>query len=240
MFQGGADVSEFSFAEYIYYLSRGKGDFLAIPVFPFRRFRQGNLFCLSAKPVDPAALNGKRIGFWEWVQTAAVWQRGTLVEEYGVSPTGTSWCVGSIHHWDDEKNEELHPRNGSVLQRIERGRPTKEESVEASLLEEKIDVLGLPTMPRVVPAGDPRVRRLFGNYIEEEKAYYRKTRIFPIMHTIVVRRSVVERHPEVPEKLFRLLFAPPQPNAATSKPASAALPTARPTATTKSAATRFV
>ncbi|HZD39339.1 MAG TPA: PhnD/SsuA/transferrin family substrate-binding protein, partial [Terriglobales bacterium] len=96
MFKGRFDVSEMSLGELVYYTSRGKADFVAIPVFPSRMFRHGFLFCRKASPIDrPADLNGKKIGFLRWVQTAAIWMRGMLIDQYGVSATETEWYVAA-------------------------------------------------------------------------------------------------------------------------------------------------
>jgi 4,5-dihydroxyphthalate decarboxylase len=99
MFKGQYDVSEMSLGELIYYASRGRADFVAIPIFPSRMFRHGFIFCRKSSGVDqPGDLNGKRIGFLRWVQTAAIWMRGMLIDEYGVSARDTEWYVASIHH----------------------------------------------------------------------------------------------------------------------------------------------
>ena len=201
MFRGEFDVSEFSLAEYVYYLSRAKCQFVGIPVFLNRRFRHSYIFCnTSSNVIGPESLIGKRIGFWEWVQTASVWIRGTLVEEYGISPKGSTWCVGSVHHWEDEENEEIKPQSEFAIRWLEKDR----SSVEAALLEGEIDALVLPTIPKSFISGDKRLRRLFENYRAEERAYFEKTGIFPIMHLLVARKSVIEQHPELPEKLFKL------------------------------------
>jgi 4,5-dihydroxyphthalate decarboxylase len=103
MFKGQYDISEMSLGELIYYTSRGKADFVAIPIFPSRIFRHGFIFCRKASGVhQPSDLDGKKIGFLRWVQTAAIWMRGMLIDEYGVSARDTEWHVASMHHWDDD------------------------------------------------------------------------------------------------------------------------------------------
>jgi hypothetical protein len=102
MFKRKYDVSEMSLGELIYYISRERADFVAIPVFPSRMFRHGFIFCRKALDIkNPTELSGKKIGFLRWVQTAAIWMRGMLVDEYGVSARDTQWYVSSMHHWDD-------------------------------------------------------------------------------------------------------------------------------------------
>jgi 4,5-dihydroxyphthalate decarboxylase len=90
MFKGAYDVSEMSLGELVYYTSRDRAEFVAIPVFPSRMFRHGFIFCRKALAIkSPTELNGKKIGFLRWAQTAAIWMRGMLVDEYSVSARDT-------------------------------------------------------------------------------------------------------------------------------------------------------
>ena len=206
-FKGDYDVSEMSFSELIFYTSRGTNDFVAIPVFPSRWFRHSFIVCRKDGGVrGPEDLNGKRLGFVRWVQTAAIWMRGTLMEHYGVSPEKTQWLVGSLHHWDEGSVDEVTPRNGSKIQWLQGNRKAADaqEVAFAALRNGEIDVLGTTEHPRSLMEKDPNVRRLFENYREEEAAYYKKTRILPVMHVLAVRKSALEEHPELPEKMFHL------------------------------------
>ena len=100
MFKGRYDVGEMSLGELIYYTSRTKADFIGIPVFPSRMFRHGFIFCRRSSSIKvPGDLSGKKVGFLRWVQTAAIWMRGMLVDEYRVSPSRTDWYIASMHHW---------------------------------------------------------------------------------------------------------------------------------------------
>lgn len=206
MFRGEYDASEMSLAELIYYTSRDTCDFVGIPVFPSRVFRHAFFFCnTKAGITGPEALHGKRIGFVRWVQTACIWQRGMLIDEYGLSPAKTPWFVAAAHHWgerggDDEK-EPIETRDGSVFARIPR-HGSENESAERALIEGTIDVLGTANIPAFFRDRDPRAKRLFEDYRALEAAYYRKTRLFPIMHVLVVRTDVVARHPDLPRALF--------------------------------------
>ncbi len=204
MFKGEFDVSEFSLAEFVYYTSRDKCDFIAIPVFPSRIFRHGYIFS-NAKIERPEQLDGKKVGFVEWVQTAAVWIRGTLMEEYNISPKNTGWYISQVHHWDTSgEEEEVKPQNGSVIQWFEKDRKDIYEMADSALVEGKVDALGMARIPNSFIRGDKRVKRLFENRRDVESSYFKKTRIFPIMHILVARKSVVEEHPDLPQKLFEL------------------------------------
>jgi 4,5-dihydroxyphthalate decarboxylase len=207
MFKGEYDVAEMSLAEMIYYLSRDQCDFIGIPVFPSRLFRHSfMLFNRTAGICGPEDLTGKKIGGLRWVQTAFIWLRGMLVDEYNLSAKDTDWYVSALHHWHENGSEEkIMPRDGSIITHLQgEGKDEYEMSCRA-LVEGKIDVL-MTTENRKYDslAEDPRVSPFFTNVREAEVGYYRKTGIIPIMHVLVARRSVVERYPELPAKVFEL------------------------------------
>jgi 4,5-dihydroxyphthalate decarboxylase len=206
MFKGQYDVSEMSLGELIYYTSRGKADFVAIPVFPSRMFRHGFIFIRKNSGVaQPADLNGKKIGFLRWVQTAAIWMRGMLIDECGVSAKHTEWYVASMHHWDDhDPGATVEPRDGSVIRMIDNaGKNTSERACRA-LFDGQVDALGITESQLPTLLADDSVKRLFGDPREVEVNYFRKTKILPIMHVLALQRNLVERHPELPGKLFQL------------------------------------
>lgn len=206
MFKGQYDVGEMSLAELIYYTSRGKADFIGIPVFPSRMFRHGFIFVRKDSGItQPANLNGKRLGFLRWVQTAAIWMRGMLAEEYGVSVKDSAWYVAATHHWDDhDPGATVAPRDGWVIRGIENGGKNTTERACRALLDGQVDALGVTEsqLPQLLAATS--VTRLFENAREVEAEYYRRTRILPIMHVLAVQKRIVERYPELPEQLFRL------------------------------------
>lgn len=206
MFNGEFDVSEMSLAELVYYNSRGMGDFVGIPVFPFRMFRHGFIVCNNAIGINaPEDLDGKRIGFIRWVQTAAIWMRGMLAEEYGVSPKNTQWYIASMQHWDDtHMKDKVNPKDGSLIRWVEKRSSSPAKNAWAALKEGKIDAVGLTEAQISFIRGESGVRRLFENYREIEAAYFRRTRIFPIMHVIVARRSITEKHPDLVATIFEL------------------------------------
>jgi 4,5-dihydroxyphthalate decarboxylase len=207
MYNGEYDISEMSLAEMIYYVTRDQCDFMGIPVFPSRLFRHSFMLCNGMAGIrGPGDLTGKKIGGLRWVQTAFIWLRGMLVDEYNLSAKDTDWYVSALHHWHENGVEEkIMPRDGSIIRRLEgEGNDEYEMSCRA-LVDGKIDVL-MTTENRKYDwlSGDPRVRPFFTNAREAEVGYYRKTGIIPIMHVLVARRSVVEQYPELPAKLFEL------------------------------------
>ncbi len=206
MFEGQYDVSEWSLAELVYYTSRGECEFIGIPVFPSRVFRHGDIFCNALSDINhPRDLEGKRVGFPRLVQTASIWIRGLLLEEYGISPSKVTWHIASVHHWgDEEMAKEMKSHDGSLIYRLETGGRSAFEALELALTSGQIDVMGTTGLPKSFIRGDKTIKRLFDHPIEEEASYFKKTKIFPIMHVLVAKKSVVEEHPELPGGLFHL------------------------------------
>lgn len=206
MFRGEFDVGEFSTTELIFSRSRNKGDLIGIPVFPMRSFRHSFIFYNTAANISgPQSLKGKRIGFGEWIQTAAVWVRGILAEEYGLSPKDMTFQSCAVHHWGNlEEKDEIKPRDGSLIEWVDFQGESRYDLTNQALVEGKIDVLVFPRAPMSFLQRNPKIERLFKNHREVELAYFKKTRIFPIMHIVVMKRSLAEKHPDLPEKLFKL------------------------------------
>ncbi|MPZ75311.1 MAG: hypothetical protein GEU77_02185 [Deltaproteobacteria bacterium] len=206
MFKGQYDVAEMSLGELIYYTSRGKADFVGIPVFPSRMFRHGFIFCRKSFGIDnPASLSGKKIGFLRWVQTAAIWMRGMLIDEYAISAQDTQWYIAAMHHWDDaDPGSTVEPRDGSVIHWMQsEGQNTSERACRA-LFDGEVDALGVTESQLPLLLANDSIKRLFANPREVEASYFRNTKILPIMHVLALQKNLVDQHPELPEKLFRL------------------------------------
>jgi 4,5-dihydroxyphthalate decarboxylase len=206
MFKGQYDVGEMSLGELIYYTSRTNADFIGIPVFPSRMFRHGFIFCRRSSGIDkPSDLTGRNVGFLRWVQTAAIWMRGMLIDEYSVSASATQWYIASMHHWDDaDPGATVEPRDGSVIHRIESVGKNASERACRALFDGEVDALGVTESQLPALLANDQVGRLFSNPREVEASYFRATRILPIMHVVALRKNLVDQYPELPEKLFRL------------------------------------
>jgi len=195
------DAAEFSSSEMISRLSAGQCPFVAIPVFPSRMFRHGFITINRRKGIDrPKDLEGRRIGTPLYTQTAAIWLRGQLEHDYGVDLSGVTWVQGAINaagaHGDP-----------SVLPPVRRARIEINESGKSlsALLEEgKIDAILGSNIPDAL-GRNPDVQRLFPDFHQVERDYYRRTRIFPIMHLVAIRRDVYEANPKVAASLYRAL-----------------------------------
>ena len=187
---GEFDVAELSGSSYL--MAKDQGMAIdAIPVFPHRRFRHGFVFINTGKGIaKPKDLIGKRIGVKSFQATAMLWIRGILEHEYGVPHREVHW----VSDMDEDIPFDLP--NGLDLTRLPAG-----QKLEPMLTEGSIDALLHTDMIPAMAAKDPRVARLFKDHRAEEMAYFKRTGIFPIMHVVGIRRSVVERHPWLPVNL---------------------------------------
>jgi 4,5-dihydroxyphthalate decarboxylase len=178
-----------SLSSYTILRSEGDGRFIAIPVFPSRIFRHSAVYVRDDSRLEkPEELKGKRIGVGDYQMTAAVWVRGFLQHEYGVRPGDMQWVVG-------QPIRPIQPPEGVRLEFIPKG-AVMEEKLERG----EIDALVSVMMPRKLGSG---VRRLFRDFRKVEAEYYRKTRIFPIMHTLALKRSVYDKNPWLAVSLYK-------------------------------------
>lgn len=174
-------------------------DYTLIPVFPLRTFRHKSIFVRADRGLTkPADLRGKRVGVAGYSQSSLTWIRGILQHEYGVAPDEMHWVISSSSSEGDvSKNEAALPEGI----RIERGPAGKDES--QLLVEGVVDAVFSAKEPQAFIDGDPIVERLFRDSRAVERAYFEKTRIFPIMHVVAIRKDVVENRPELPAAAFR-------------------------------------
>jgi 4,5-dihydroxyphthalate decarboxylase len=192
-------VSEMSFSSYVLNCSRGNTDFIAIPVFISRMLSHSCIYVSASSGIEhPKDLIEKRVGIPEYQTTAAVWARGILHHEFGVFPEQMVWVTGGLEQPGREEKISLSlPASIRIF-------PTPPGKVLSQMLEHgEIEALISPRPPSSFSEGSKNVRRLFGNYREEEIRYYRKTNLFPIMHIIVIRRDVYNSHPWVAQSLYK-------------------------------------
>ncbi|HLK51695.1 MAG TPA: hypothetical protein VKT49_26320 [Bryobacteraceae bacterium] len=197
------DVAEMSLSSYTLSLFRENPPFIAIPVFPSRMFRHSCIYIHAGSGIrEPKDLAGKRIGNPEYQMTAPVWIRGILSDEYGVPVTSATYLSGGEEEpgrpeklalsLPPQFRVEAIPATKTLSQMIESG---------------EIDALYTARAPSTFARGSETVRRLFPDFAAVERAYYLKTRIFPIMHTVVIRRDVYEQNRWVAQSLYKALAA---------------------------------
>ncbi|MDX3907639.1 MAG: ABC transporter substrate-binding protein [Pigmentiphaga sp.] len=194
------DVSELSTSEFITRMSMGDDSFVAIPVFPSRTFRHSFITVNRRSGIrSPKDLEGKRIGVPLYTMTAAVWIRGHLQDDFGVDFSSVTWVEGSINSATSHGTPSLMPLVREVA--VERGYGDG-KSLSQLLDEGKIDAIFGTTLPEC-RRHNPEVQRLFPDFREVEKAYYRRTGIFPIMHLVAIRKPVYQQHPFIAQSLYR-------------------------------------
>jgi 4,5-dihydroxyphthalate decarboxylase len=193
------DVAEMSLSSYAVTLMRDDPPFIAIPVFPSRMFRQSCIFVSTKSGIrEPADLMGKRIGTPEYQLTAPVWIRGILQDDHGVDPASVTYCTGGMEA--SGRGEKLKLDLPSKF-RIEPIGP--EQTLSQMLADGEIDAIHAPRSPSTLRSRPDDVRRLFENYVDVERDYYRRTKIFPIMHTVVIRRDVYGANPWIARSLYK-------------------------------------
>jgi 4,5-dihydroxyphthalate decarboxylase len=197
------DLAEMSLSSYSVSLSRPERPFVAIPVFPSRMFRHGFTYVSAESGIrEPKDLAGKRIGTPEYQLTAPVWIRGILQDEYGVDPASPTYFTGGLFEAGRVEKIALDLPAKFKLKTID---PTK--TLSAMIASGEIDAIQAPHPPSTFYTAPDRVKRLIENYVEVERAYFRKTRIFPIMHTVAIRREVYEANRWIAQSLLKAFIA---------------------------------
>ena len=193
------DASEMSLSSYVASLSQDNPPFIAIPVFPSRFFRHSCIFVSTKSGIrKPEDLKGKRIGVPEYQMTAPVWIRGILSDDYGVKVTDCEHLSGGEE--EPGRDEKLKI---SVPASIRLKAIPGEKTLSRMLADGELDALVTARAPSTFHKEPDKVKRLFPNYVEVEKEYYRRTKIFPTMHTVVIRRDVYAKNPWIAQSLTK-------------------------------------
>jgi 4,5-dihydroxyphthalate decarboxylase len=197
-------AAEMSLSWYARTLFRVPRPFVAIPVFPSRMFRHSSIYINVGSGIrEPRDLIGKRVGCPEYQMTAAVWIKGILADQYGVPVGGVHYFTGGLKEAGRRETPlELPPHLGINVQWI-----GNEKTLSDMLEGGEIDALYTAEAPPCFVHGSQRVVRLFADYAEAEKTYFRATGIFPIMHTIVLRQDVYQQHPWIAQSLTKAFQA---------------------------------
>ncbi len=195
------DVSELGLTYFLRTFKENESPFVALPVFPNRAFRHSAIFIHKASGIkEPQDLNGKRIGELAlYSHDAGIMPKGVLIDEFGFKPESCQWIIGGLD-WPLKPIDfvpHTHPANVEVAD-IAKGK-----ELGAMLDAGEIDALISADVPKCILEHSPNVQRLFPNYVKVEQDYYKRTGIFPIMHTVVVRRDLLAEHPELAQSVYR-------------------------------------
>lgn len=196
------DACEMSSSEFVSRYAARKLPFVALPVFASRVFRHGYIVVNRRFVTAPKDLQGKRIGVPLYTQTAAIFIRGLMQHDLGIDLDSIEWVEGAINEPGSYGNPAVMP----LVKAVNRT-PNKSGKSLSELLEsgEIAAIIG-SNLPHALKR-HPDVVRLFPDYRAREKDYYRRTRIFPIMHLVVIRNDVYEKSPFVATSLYNAFCA---------------------------------
>jgi 4,5-dihydroxyphthalate decarboxylase len=184
------DVSEMSFGKVVALMAEPDPQIIALPVFVSRVFRHSAIYLRKGSGIrQPKDLEGRRVGVPEWAQTATIYVRGMLAHEYGVDLRRIEWTQAGVHEPGRVEKVPLYLPPGVKVT------PAPTRSLA--------DLIAKGDLDAAISARNPGGERLFANYPADELAYFSKTRIFPIMHLVVLRRDVYERDRWIAMNLFQ-------------------------------------
>ncbi|MEE8332574.1 MAG: 4,5-dihydroxyphthalate decarboxylase [Alphaproteobacteria bacterium] len=191
------DVSELSFAGAVQAIDRGEAPFVLIPVFPSRLFRHSGIYIRADGPIKrPEDLSGARIGIAQWAQTATAYIRGWMTDSLGIQLTDVDWYQLGPDSPGRLDNSVEQPPEGVRLTNLPNG------SLAEMVVDGKLDAFLSAAPPQLFLDGDPRIKRLFPDYEGVERDYFKATGIYPIMHTVAIRRSSYEANPWIAGNLL--------------------------------------
>jgi len=193
------DVSELSASEYICLTSAGKSPFVAIPVFPSRAFRHSFIYINTKSGIrTPKDLEGKRVGVALYTQTAAIYIRGHLAQQYGVDLSTIHWVQGAV----EQAGTHGKPHALPLLKPVDLVQSDSPHSLGDLLATGEIDALIGSRRPLTLGT-HPDVARLFPDFRDVEREFYLQTKIFPIMHLVAIRKDIYEKNRWVANSLYK-------------------------------------
>lgn len=192
------DIAELSFSSYLVKHSRGESPYIAVPVFLSRAFRHTSIYVRRDRIKKPQDLKGCRIGVPEYQLTAIVWARALLEDEYGVKPSDVTWVRGGIDTPGRPEKIRLDLPADVRLESAPEGKTITE------LLDEgDIDAFIAPRPPGAKALRNPDVGWLFEDPTAVAKDFYRRKRVFPIMHVVGIRAALAQQHPWLPGAVMK-------------------------------------
>jgi 4,5-dihydroxyphthalate decarboxylase len=191
------DICELSLSSTTVKTADGTCPYVGVPAFLSRAFRHNAIHVRTDRIGKPQDLKGKRIGLPEYQLTAVVWARALLQDEFGVKPSDVVWVRGGIAQPGRPEKIKLDLPKDVRLEDAPAGK-----TISAMLAAGEIDAFMAPRAP-ALPANTPNVGLLFADPVAAAQDYYRRTKIFPIMHIVGVRRALAERHPWLPAAVLK-------------------------------------
>jgi len=192
------DVCELSLSSYSVKTAAGTSPYIAVPVFPSRAFRHTSVYVRTDRIKSPADLKGRRVGVPEYQLTANIWVRLFLEEDYGIRPSDITWVRGGYEHPGRIEKISLN-LPGDV--KVENSRA--DATISDLLASGEIEAVIGPRAPSCFDRSHPHVGYLFADPQATATEWYRRTRLFPIMHTLGIRRTLAEKHPWLPVAIYK-------------------------------------
>lgn len=192
------DVSEMSLSSYTIAVAKGDTRFVGLPIFLSRSFRHSAFYVRSESALQQLSdLKGARVGVPEYQMTAAIWARGLLADDHGVTAEDVTWVTGGLEQAGRAERQPLELPDAIATERL------VDTTLTEALLGGDIDVLIAPRVPSEFRRPTTPLRRVLPNYAEHEREYFSRTRLFPIMHLVVVRSDTYEAHPWMAQSLTK-------------------------------------
>jgi 4,5-dihydroxyphthalate decarboxylase len=192
------DICELSLSSYSVKTADGTSAYIAVPVFPSRAFRHTSIYVRTDRIREPTDLKGKRIGVPEYQLTANVWARMVLEEDFAVRPSDVTWVRGGYEHAGRVEKINLNLPPNVQLETAGPG-----ETISGLLASGDIDAVIGPRAPSCFDRGHPHVGYLFPDPQRTAIEWFGRTRIFPIMHTLGIRKTLAEKHPWLPAAVMK-------------------------------------
>ncbi len=191
------DLSELSFAKFATQVTRPDSDIIGLPVICSRLFRFSSFYVNKKSGIRTVQdLKGRKVGSPEWAHSAAVYMRGWMHNDMGVKLTDVHWFQAGANAPGREEKVELNLPPGLKLTRV------ADKSLSELLAANEIDCAIIARPPTCFLEGHPDVVRLYADYLGMEEEYYQRTRVWPIMHIIAMRRRIAEEHPWAARNLY--------------------------------------
>ena len=187
------DICELSLSSYTVKTALGECPYVGIPAFVSKAFRHTSIYVRTDRIKEPKDLKGRKVGVPEYQLTANVWARAILEDDFGVAPADIHWIRGGIEEPGRPEKIAVKLPAGVRLDNAPEG-----ATISGLLEAGEIDGFIAPRPPTLVERGHPHVGWLFRDPMAAAKDWYRRTKIFPIMHLIGIRRTLAERHPWLP------------------------------------------
>ncbi len=192
------DITELSLSSTTVKTAAGDCPYVGVPVFPSRAFRHTSVYVRTDRIKTPADLKGKRVGVPEYQLTANVWARMILEEDFGVAPSDIAWVRGGYEQPGRVEKITLSLPGNVRLENVPEG-----ATISGLLASGELDAVIGPRAPSCFDRGHPHVGYLFADPQAEAAAWFRRTRMFPIMHLLGIRKTLADKHPWLPSAVCK-------------------------------------